>query len=1018
MINKQIKKISIFIMLTILLGITLSFSVHYVLAEETENEYEEKTYSNLTVEDDFDDSCVLVVMDKNVGGINKIHSEDFFGDIDIESIEDLTYIEGNFNELKYLDQGNFRQILKINLSKPSKENVLYAISVLEGIEGIKHAGPNYYDKAMEEDENSDTVGEYNFWNYFGENGIHLDEAWRFTTGSSNVKVGVIDSGVYEHQDLKNNLDVGLNCVTKTTTTNNDTSGHGTLVASIIGAKNQEENGYKGVCPNVKIVPFQVVDYNEKGEYRNYKVSDTIRAISYAITYSIPILNYSATTFYDTTYEYYYSLREAALNNYNGLFIVAAGNETTNLDSRRSDPACYANDSYGYLSKRVITVGALNENGARRENSNYGQNTVSIYAPGQDIIGANYGQDNYRSAHGTSYAAPHVAGVAALMLSLNPNLTAEELKAKIIVSAEDITISTPGGNQNVKKLNAYEALKSVVYEVDSQGVLTNVNVPEKAGVLGVPTDVNGITITEIGDNAFSGCTSLTSITIPSSVTSIGLNAFSSCSNLASVNFAENCQLECIYGAFLGCSNLTSITIPSSVISIGQGAFAGCIGLQTVEFEENSEIEYIGDMAFNNCTSLGSITIPQNVFSIGYGAFWNCTDLQAVMFEGESELTYIDSNAFKNTAIEEIIIPQSVQEIGVEAFWYCDNLTTIRLLRPSSIGVTNCYFGASENELQTAYPSLEEIIVPNEESYEAYKEAMFIYPAMRVFLTCDPGQFEFELLSNGTYMVSNVADDIAGDIVIPAMFNTIPVTVIANNAFMGCTNITCITIPSSITTIGTNAFGYCSSLTTVYLSESLVDMDGSTFMCCYALTDIIVPNIASVYYAHISNLPDLASFIICDSGQLYFELLYNGTYAVVGATSDIAGELIIPAYYNGAPVTAILDNAFAGCDSLTYVELPYAITTIGAYAFSGCISLEDIVLPSSVINIDEYAFEECENLGVVALLRTAEQGITQIDTTAFYDNGLICFVVFDEDSCEAYKEELNTSLQNYVQYVMYL
>ena len=86
MVNKQIKKISIFIMLVMILCVTISFPVRYVLAEETENEYEEKTYSNLTVEDDFDDSCVLVVMDKSVGGINKIHSEDFFGDIDIESI--------------------------------------------------------------------------------------------------------------------------------------------------------------------------------------------------------------------------------------------------------------------------------------------------------------------------------------------------------------------------------------------------------------------------------------------------------------------------------------------------------------------------------------------------------------------------------------------------------------------------------------------------------------------------------------------------------------------------------------------------------------------------------------------------------------------------------------------------------------------------------------------------------------------------------------------------------------------
>ena len=90
MIKERInqRKLLIWALVVLLLVLwTAVFSKNYLsLAEETENEYEEKTYSNLTVEDDFDDSCVLVVMDKSVGGINKVHSEDFFGDIDIESI--------------------------------------------------------------------------------------------------------------------------------------------------------------------------------------------------------------------------------------------------------------------------------------------------------------------------------------------------------------------------------------------------------------------------------------------------------------------------------------------------------------------------------------------------------------------------------------------------------------------------------------------------------------------------------------------------------------------------------------------------------------------------------------------------------------------------------------------------------------------------------------------------------------------------------------------------------------------
>ena len=90
MIKERInqRKLLIWALVVLLLVLwTAVFSKNYLsLAEETENEYEEKTYSNLTVEDDFDDSCVLVVMDKSVGGINKVHNEDFFGDIEIESI--------------------------------------------------------------------------------------------------------------------------------------------------------------------------------------------------------------------------------------------------------------------------------------------------------------------------------------------------------------------------------------------------------------------------------------------------------------------------------------------------------------------------------------------------------------------------------------------------------------------------------------------------------------------------------------------------------------------------------------------------------------------------------------------------------------------------------------------------------------------------------------------------------------------------------------------------------------------
>ena len=159
---------------------------------------------------------------------------------------------------------------------------------------------------------------------------------------------------------------------------------------------------------------------------------------------------------------------------------------------------------------------------------------------------------------------------------------------------------------------------------------------------------GNNVTSIGSSAFSGCSGLTSVTIPNSVTSIGISAFSGCSSLTSVTIPNSVTNIGGY-AFSGCSGLTSVTIPNSVTSIGSYTFCRCSGLTSVTIPNS--VTSIGDDAFRGCSGLTSVTIPNSVTSIGKTAFHYCTGLTSVT------------------------IPNSVTSIGYGAFFGCSSLTSI-------------------------------------------------------------------------------------------------------------------------------------------------------------------------------------------------------------------------------------------------------------------------------------------------------------------------------------------------------
>ena len=146
-----------------------------------------------------------------------------------------------------------------------------------------------------------------------------------------------------------------------------------------------------------------------------------------------------------------------------------------------------------------------------------------------------------------------------------------------------------------------------------------------GELVIPNEIEGLPVTSIGDVAFFGCESLTSINIPNSVTSIEGGAFAWCESLTSISIPDGVT-SIGNGAFRSCRSLTSITIPDGVTSIGDYAFSGCFALTSITIPEG--VTSIGYQAFWGCSSLTSITIPEGVTSIGNYAFFGCSSLTSI------------------------------------------------------------------------------------------------------------------------------------------------------------------------------------------------------------------------------------------------------------------------------------------------------------------------------------------------------------------------------------------------------
>ncbi len=340
---------------------------------------------------------------------------------------------------------------------------------------------------------------------------------------------------------------------------------------------------------------------------------------------------------------------------------------------------------------------------------------------------------------------------------------------------------------------------------------------KADALTIPDALGSHAVTSIGDQAFSGCYKLTSVTIPDSVTSVGANCFASCVKLSAVKVSpDHPTLAVIDGvlfskadkrlvcypraliaesysipqgtksigdqAFFGCKNLTSVTIPDSVTSIGDQAFFSCRSLSSVTIPNS--VTSIVDWTFSGCSSLSSVTIPDSVTSIGVAAFSWCARLTSVTIP--DSVTFIDDQAFYYcVSLTSVIIPDSVTSIGDQAFFGCASLASVTIPDSvTSIGA-NPFVHCDKLSAIKVSPDHPALAVIDGVLFSKTDKCLVCYP------------YAFTASS---YSIPQGIESI-GDL-----------------AFAFCGGLRSVTIPDSVTYIGDEAFSYCGSLTLTVWRDS--------------------------------------------------------------------------------------------------------------------------------------------------------------------------------------------------------
>ena len=347
-------------------------------------------------------------------------------------------------------------------------------------------------------------------------------------------------------------------------------------------------------------------------------------------------------------------------------------------------------------------------------------------------------------------------------------------------------------------------------------------------------INGA-VTSMGKDAFADCPSLTSVTLGQNIKTIGEEAFYNCPVLDNVIIPQNVT-SIGPRAFNKCTGLITLTINSPVMSMGEYAFADCNQLTSLSL--CNDLQTIGDHAFEKCTSLKTVNLPKNLTSIGTYAFGTCSKLNPITIPGK--VTEIGDYAFYNCdGLNSATIEEGVQSTGVHMFYGCDNLATVKLPESlTTIGAHsfgNCYV-------------LNHVKIPDKVT--SIGEGAFVFCGTLSDLTLGSSLTEIgkEAFSECSALTTLTLPSSLKKIDEGAFCEcngfhtfTLPegVEIIGKRAFASCENLTSITLPDSVTEIGQEAFEHCKALESITIPKKVKTIEPDTFYYCFNLKYITLP-----------------------------------------------------------------------------------------------------------------------------------------------------------------------------------